>query len=270
VGGHDAVARLVAVDAAHVGGQTDRTADVGTELERGQPGGEGGRRPARRTTGRAVEVPRVAGRAEHLVVALHVAGVDRQVRLAPDDRAGPAQPGHRGRVLGRDVVGQLGCAGRGAHPGRAEAVLDGHRHAVQRAELVAPGDGGVGRGGCRLGGVEVAGDDAVERAVEAIGPGDGVVQRLTTGHLATPDGGRQFDGGQLVQLGHGRLLPNGPGAGACPRAATIRPRLSSPPRGAGAAVRAPGHRCTRRRRCTTTPTTDRDRALRSPDPHHRT
>ena len=135
---HDAVARLVAVDAGHVGRQADRAADVGADLQRGEPCRQRRRRAARRAARRALEVPRVVGRAEHLVVALEVAGVDRQVGLAPDHRTGARAARRRARrPPSGTCVGQLRRTRRGAHPGRGEAVLDGHRHAVQRPGRLA-------------------------------------------------------------------------------------------------------------------------------------
>ena len=83
-------------------GQPDRAADVGADLERREPRRQRRGRAARRAAGRALDVPRVVGGAEHLVVALHVAGVDRQVRLAPDRRRRRARTRrHRRGVLGR-------------------------------------------------------------------------------------------------------------------------------------------------------------------------
>ena len=144
VAGHDAVARLVPHHPARVGRQPDRTADVGPELDRREPHRQCRRRAARRTAWRAAHVVRVVGRAVHVVVGLDVAGEDRHVGLGERDRAGGAEPRDRPRVLGRDERRQLRRARRRDAALGLERVLDRHRHAVQRAELVAFVDGVVG------------------------------------------------------------------------------------------------------------------------------
>ena len=65
----------------------------------------------------------------------------RRRRLADDDRAGPAQRGdHVGVAVGHPVLERV-RAERRAVAGDRRGVLDGDRHAVQHAELVAAGNG---------------------------------------------------------------------------------------------------------------------------------
>jgi len=202
----DAVGRLVPVHAAHVRREADRAPDVGPDLERGEPAGERRGGTARRPAGGAGLVPGVRRRAEDLVVALHVAGVDRQVRLAEDHRTVAAQRGDRPCVLLGHVPGQFRCARRGAHPGGGEAVLDRHRHTVQRPVHVAGGEGRVGGVGLPTGAVGVEGDDAVDRSVEPADPVEEVFERSARGRAALPDRCREFDRTEFVQFGHGRSL----------------------------------------------------------------
>src|SRR5262245_13364406 len=66
---HQAKGRLVRVDATKMRGPPQRTADIGAERERTEPGGECGRRSTRRAAGRASNIPWVVGGAVNLVVA---------------------------------------------------------------------------------------------------------------------------------------------------------------------------------------------------------
>ena len=103
---HDAVGRLQRVDAAEVRRDTQRATQVAAQLQRAEAGGHRRRGAAGGAARRAREVPGIVGRAEEVVVGLRVAGIRRQVRLPHHNGAGGAQPGHRHRVLLRDVVGQ--------------------------------------------------------------------------------------------------------------------------------------------------------------------
>ena len=73
---------------------------------------------------------------------------------------------------------QAGSAACGAHACGLVGVLDRHRHAVQRADVVAAGQRRVGGvcGAARTVGVER--DDGVQRAVECIDAGEVVIQQL--------------------------------------------------------------------------------------------
>ena len=184
---HDAPGRLVPADAAPVRREADRAADVAAELERRHAGRDGGRGAARRAAGGARGVPRVVARAEDRVVGLPVPRQGRGVGLAEDHRARAAQPPHRLRVvLGHVVPG--GQPARRSHARGLVGVLDRHRHAVQRADVVAAGQRRVGgvRGSARAVGVER--DDGVQRAVERFDAGQVVLQQLAARHVATADG----------------------------------------------------------------------------------
>ena len=136
--GDDAVARLEPERPAAVRGQAHRAADVGAQLERGQPGGHGGGRAARRAARDAGDVPRVVRRAEDLVEALQVTRPAGQVGLAEDDRAGFLEPSDGRRVGGRHVIGQLDRAAGRADAGGLDGVLDRDRQAVQRRQRRRP------------------------------------------------------------------------------------------------------------------------------------
>ena len=105
---------LEPVDAAAVRRDPHRAADVGPDLEAGEPRGDRGGRPAGRPAGDAIERPRVVRHAEELVVGLHVARPPRQVGLAEHDGAGGLEAGDGGCVLGGHVVGELLGAARRA------------------------------------------------------------------------------------------------------------------------------------------------------------
>ena len=136
--GIDAEARLQPEHAAAVRRDAHRAADVGAELEAGEPGGDRGRRAARRATGDAVDVPRVVRGAEDLVEGLRCRPTTAAAFVLPNTiapaalsraTAGASSRGH--------VVGQLdGAAGRADALG-LDRVLDRDRQAVERAELVA-------------------------------------------------------------------------------------------------------------------------------------
>ena len=90
----DADRGLVADQAAHRRRDADRTAAVGGRREWCEPGRERGRRTSTRSTGRAVVVPRVAGRAEDQVV-----GVTRSIRTQECSSCPPRS--RRRRAVGR-------------------------------------------------------------------------------------------------------------------------------------------------------------------------
>ncbi len=97
-------ARLQAEDAAGMGRPADRAAKIGAELEGAHAGGDRNRRTARRAAGRARLVPRIVGHAMGRIVALEIAGEDRDVGLADDHRAGSPQPCDCGSILSGDTL----------------------------------------------------------------------------------------------------------------------------------------------------------------------
>ncbi len=171
--------------AAPVRREADRAADVAAQLQRGHTGRDGGRGATRGPAGGARGVPRVVGRAEDRVVGLPVPRQGRGVGLAEDHRTRTAQPPHRLRVVFRHVVPGRQPA-RGSHACGLVGVLDGHRHAVQRADIVTASQRRVGgvRGDART--VRVEGDDGVQWAVERPrhGPGSAPATRGSTRRAA--------------------------------------------------------------------------------------
>ena len=212
--GHDAVRRLVPVDAVVGGRVADAAADVAAVLEARQTGGQ--RRPPTRPTTRPaprVEVPRVVRRAVDVVVGLEVGERHRHVRLAEDHGAGGAQAGHDHGVLGGDVAGELGEAPRRRLAGDVEALLDRHRHAVQRADRRCPL--ASARSAARASferPLAVVDDDGVDRRVQPVDALEVAAQQLDRRHRARAHGpgelagrsererGQRLDG--LRNLGH--------------------------------------------------------------------
>ena len=197
---HQAVRRLVADHAAAVRRIADRAADVGAELERREAGRERARRAARRSPGAARRVPGIVRLAEHRVVALHVAGVDRQVGLAEDDGARGAQPRHRHGVLSRHELSELGRPRRRAQSRGLVGVLDRHRQTVKRPAQLAARDLFVGRRGVAARALEVERDHQIERAVVPLDARRQRVERLAARDPALADRGRERGGGEVVDL----------------------------------------------------------------------
>ena len=93
--------------------------------------------------GRALQVPRVAGRLEHGVVACPAVAELRHVGLAQDDRARiPQTLDHHVVLLGHEIlVGDR--AGDGGEVLGADEVLDPDRDARERAWVLARRDPGI-------------------------------------------------------------------------------------------------------------------------------
>ena len=214
---HPAVRRLQADGAAVARGDADGAADVGAEAERRQPRRERGRLAPGRAAGRAVGVPRVARRPVDPVAGLPPEGELRQVRLAHEDRAGPAQPRHRLGVARRHVVGEEERAARRGQAGDVQRVLGGERHAVQRPHGVAAGQRPLGRARRVLRPL-VDGDDGVEGAVQPLGAGPVRRERLDGRDVARAD--RRRERGRVEARGiagvHRRSAPR-PGVRPRPR-----------------------------------------------------
>ena len=179
--------RLVAVDAAVVGGVADGAADVASRLESGEPRGERRGRSARGPAGDKLEIPGVVGGAVDRVVALEVGQVVRDVGLAKDDRPGREEPVHGHRVRRRDVVAKLRHTPGGGKSLDVVGVLDGHRHAVKGSPDLSAGERGVRLAGAGAGPIEVEHHDGVEIGVEALDPDDVVVQQLEAADPPLPD-----------------------------------------------------------------------------------
>ena len=185
-----AVGGLVPVEADEVRRYPGRPADLGAEVEGGQARHRGHRSTAGRAAGRAGEVPGIVGGPEQRVVGLHVLVARRHVRLAHDDRSGPAQPGDRLRVLGREVVCEVRAAAGRPHALGLEAVLGRDRQPVQRAEFGSARPQPVGVVGLGPGAVGVEGDDRVQRGVEPGDPVEVVLDELPARDLALVEAGQ--------------------------------------------------------------------------------
>ena len=96
-----------------------------------------------RAAGRALQVPRVARRLEHGVVARAAVAELRYVGLAQDDRAGiPQAFDHHVVLLGHKILVGDGAGDGGQIPG-ADEVLDADRHARERSRVLARRDLGI-------------------------------------------------------------------------------------------------------------------------------
>ena len=123
-----------------------------------------------------------------------------QVRLADHDRALALQARRHRRVLVRDPVGEDLAAGRGRLAGDCDVVLDGDRHAVQRAEAVAGGDHRVRGRGDLPRGLAVDRDEGPQTVVERADAREARVDELHRRDLAPRDRGGGIDQRQLEQL----------------------------------------------------------------------
>ena len=149
-----------------------------------QPDATAARAAARRAAGRAGEVVGVAGRAPQRAVGLQRVGELGRRRLPDDDGAGPAQRGDDvGVALGHPAL-EGERAERGDVPGRRRGVLDGHGDAVERSEVVAPGDGGRGLGRLGLGPRRPHRGEAVELGLDLADAGQRVLDQLDRRALA--------------------------------------------------------------------------------------
>lgn len=91
-------------------------------------------------------IVRIVRCAEDFVVALQVAGIDRQVRLAEDNGTCFAQAGNWPGFFWDELSQLRGTRGR-LHAGGLEGIFNRHGHAMQRPTHLATRQGGVGRVG---------------------------------------------------------------------------------------------------------------------------
>ena len=197
--GHDAIARLVAPDAAIMRRDPDRPADVAAQFQRAQPRCQRRGGPAGRPAHGAFGVPRVAGDAVNGVVALVVGRREGHVGLAPDHGTGPAQLRHGIGIAGAAIACKIGDAGGAAETRDLVGVLDRHRQPGQRARALAPVKGG--RLGPGLVGLNL--DHGVERAAKAGLPRKAVLQQFHRTDAARLQGGQCFGGGPPMGIGPG-------------------------------------------------------------------
>ena len=179
VGRHNAVARLVAGDTRHMRRQANRTADIAAEFQRREATGQSGARTTGRAARRARGVVRIIGRAENLIIALQVAGVDRQIGLAVDNGPGFAQAGHRPGVFLRDEIREFRRARCRPHPLGLIRILDRHGHAVQRPSGCSSGQLCIRGIGLCARPVRINRHHAVNGCIKRFDPGKKIVNGFT-------------------------------------------------------------------------------------------
>ncbi len=148
----------------------------------------------------------IVGGSEDLVVALQVAGINRQIGLAEDNGASLAQPRDRPRIFFWNEIFQLRRARRSAHPGGLKGIFDRHRDAVQRTAHLATRERGISGVGLGAGAIAVDRHDAVDRLIKRCDARQKIVERLAAGNLAPSDFSRNSGSAQMGKLGHGGLL----------------------------------------------------------------
>ncbi len=141
-----AVRRLQAHDPAQRGRLADRAAGVGAQRRRAQARRHRRRAAAAAATGDARQIPGVMRGMKPRIFARRAHRELVHVELAEENGARVAQPGDRGRVVGRDEVFEHPRGARRRRPARAHDVLQAERHAQQRPAFAvfARRVGGVG------------------------------------------------------------------------------------------------------------------------------
>ncbi len=124
---HPPEGRLEADEPAEAGRNADRAGAVGAERQRPQAGRDGGGSAARRSAGRASEVPGIARLAEERIVGRAAPGELRQIGPAHEDRAGRPQRA----TLGASSGGTKSASRREPNVVRSPAV--------QRLSLIESG-----------------------------------------------------------------------------------------------------------------------------------
>ena len=163
--------------------------DVRTDLKRRQSGGHRGGGAAGRSPRDASAVPGIDRRPEHLVVRLAVRRPARHVRLAKDDRARLAQRPDDGGIALGDIPLQLDRPARRPQTGRLDRVLDRHGQAVQRAQVVAPRDGGVCSPRRRPCALKILGHDRVQGRINPLRPLCVALEQIRAAQLPGADRG---------------------------------------------------------------------------------
>ncbi len=179
-----------------------RKGDIAADPDGRQARRDRRRLPAARSTGRAVEIPRIAGPSRQQIVGLRCVGELGQVGLGDQDRAGPFETRDAGRIRPRNAALEDGGTTLRRHAGGVERILDGERNSMQRAE---PGSahhlrfGGPCRRDSLLGGER---DDGVQ---PWIGRGDPIEVRLDDLDGRKPPGPDQRGQLRRIRISH---VPN--------------------------------------------------------------
>ncbi len=134
IAAHPAIGRFHADDAAEPGRLTDRAAGVGADRQRHHPRRHTRRRPAARTAGRALEVPRIVrhlkggvlGRAAHRELV--------HIRATEQHRSLGLELGDDGRIVGRTKIGQHPRSASCQLAAFAEQVLHRDRQPAQATD----------------------------------------------------------------------------------------------------------------------------------------
>ena len=124
------------------------------------------------------------------IEGLEVAGEDRHIGLADDDRAGVPQAPHGHSVDGGYPILQHGATAGGRHPGHVEGILDGDRQSLERTRASVPDALVRLPGGC-LGAALIAMDDGVDGRVHPSDAPQGERHQL---------GRRELPGAQQIAL----------------------------------------------------------------------
>ncbi len=200
---HPAQRRAQADDAAERRGVAQRPAHVGSVGQRDHAGGQRARRAPAGPARGPRRVDGVQRRAEDRVERVRPGRELRDVGLAEDHDAGPADPLDQELVGVGDVVGAQRRAVRRAPAGDRVGVLEREREPVQRAHRGTGRQLLVGRRGTGPGALLVQRDDRVEPGVALGDPGQVQVEQLARGDAARADGVRLVAGGRVDgQVGH--------------------------------------------------------------------
>ena len=129
-----------AIDAGAIGRIAHRACDVVAMRDRPHARGDRRRRAAAGAAGGVVARPGVERAAMQVVVGEPAKRESRCVGTAEDHRTGAPQVGDDRAVVGRDRIAQRHEAVGGRAAALVDVDLGRHRHAVQYAERVTPGD----------------------------------------------------------------------------------------------------------------------------------
>ena len=180
-----AVGRFVSDESAERGRNPHGPATVGCAGERSQTRGERRRRSSRRSTWRALDVPRIPGRTVEQVGGERLVAEGRGVGLAHDNGTGSAIAG-RDRIIDRVRAGVLVemTSEAGRHAGGACEVLDEYRNASERPVVpvlgVAPSELGVHR------------DDGVQLGIKPLDSAQTLVDEFDRADTFGTDGCSEF------------------------------------------------------------------------------
>ena len=155
------------------GGDPDAAAGIGADPGQDQTGGDPVPRPRARSSGRAVEVPRVPRDGEGLGRVGRPDGEFRRGELARDDRPGRLEAGHHRAVLsGAPCPIEDQAVPRCRALGHGQDVLHPDGDALVRPLVDAVGEVLVGLFGLGHGVVVEPGHIGARHRIEGVGPGD--------------------------------------------------------------------------------------------------